>query len=85
MQFVRVLIVWDLALPLNYNVLVERKGFVFFSDIKYENLPDFCSQCKRACHVMQVCKMLRSIPSTHKSQGPSIHKPGSKPPNVFID
>ncbi|XP_058776777.1 uncharacterized protein LOC131651127 [Vicia villosa] len=49
----------DLSLPLNQNVLVEREGFAFFSDIEYEKLPAFCNHCRKAGHLVQDCKVLR--------------------------
>lgn len=58
-QFIRVLIDMDLTQPINYNVLVERECFAFFSDIEYENLPDFCSHCKKTSHDVQHCKLLK--------------------------
>ncbi|XP_058741656.1 uncharacterized protein LOC131614044 [Vicia villosa] len=48
----------DLSMPLNHNVLVEREGFTFFSDIEYESLPTFCGHCRKTGHVVQECKML---------------------------
>jgi hypothetical protein len=36
--------------------LVERKGFAFFVDIEYENLPDFCSECHIIGHHVDNCK-----------------------------
>lgn len=38
------------------KVLVERKGFAFFVDIEYENLPDFCDYCKCTGHYSDICK-----------------------------
>ncbi|CAK8568961.1 unnamed protein product [Lathyrus sativus] len=49
----------DLTQPINHNFLVERKGFAFSSDIEYENLPDFCSHCKKIGHDVQYCKQLK--------------------------
>jgi hypothetical protein len=55
-QFARVLIDMDLSQPLRYKVLVERKGFAFFIDIEYENVPDFCSECQIIGHHIDNCK-----------------------------
>jgi hypothetical protein len=55
-QFARVLIDMDLSQPLRYKVLVERKGFAFFIDIEYENVPDFCSECQIIGHHVDSCK-----------------------------
>ncbi|XP_058783725.1 uncharacterized protein LOC131658450 [Vicia villosa] len=68
-KFVRVLIDMDLTRTLNHNVLVEREGFTFFSDIEYENLPEFYSHCRKTGHVVQNCKMLRS-PNNHSAPNP---------------
>jgi hypothetical protein len=55
-QYARVLVDMDLSQTLRYNVLVERKGFAFFVDIEYENLPDFCSECHIIGHHVDNCK-----------------------------
>lgn len=57
-HFVRVFIDMGLFLPLNHNILVEREGFSFFSNIEYENLLVFCRHCRKTGHVVQDCKML---------------------------
>ncbi|XP_058767195.1 uncharacterized protein LOC131640837 [Vicia villosa] len=73
-QFVRVLIDMDLTRTLNHNVLVEREGFAFFSDIEYENLPEFCTHCRKSGHVVQNCKLLRPPMNSHapKPQEPAL-------------
>jgi len=38
------------------KVLVERKGFAFFVEFEYENMPDFCSYCKKIGHYVDICK-----------------------------
>lgn len=40
-QYARVLVDIDLTQTLRYSLLVERKGFAFYVDLEYENLPDF--------------------------------------------
>jgi hypothetical protein len=60
-QFVRVLVDMDLSQTLRDKVLVERKGFAFFVELDYENLPDFCSNCKILGHNMHNCKKLISL------------------------
>jgi hypothetical protein len=60
-QFVRVLVDMDLSQTLRYQVLVERKGFAFFVDIDYENLPLFCSNCKIIGHHVGVCKKMNLV------------------------
>ncbi|XP_058746952.1 uncharacterized protein LOC131619931 [Vicia villosa] len=82
-HFVRVLIDMDLSSPLNHNVLVEREGFAFFADIEYENLPEFCSHCKKQGHSVHDCKLLRKHDnnSTSKTHDP-LPKLVSKPSTV---
>lgn len=48
----------DLSAQRTYNVLVERQGYAFFVDIKYENVPDFCSHCNTIGHSLDACKKL---------------------------
>ncbi|MCH93321.1 hypothetical protein A2U01_0014270, partial [Trifolium medium] len=60
-QFVRVLVDMDLSQTLRDNVLVERKGFAFFVDLDYENLPQFCSNCKVIGHHVGICKKLNIV------------------------
>jgi hypothetical protein len=55
-QFARVLVDMDLSQPLRYKVLVERKGFAFFVEIEYENIPDFCNVCQIIGHHVDNCK-----------------------------
>jgi hypothetical protein len=55
-QFARVLVDIDLCQPLRYKVLVERKGFAFFVEIEYENVPDFCDACHAIGHHVEICK-----------------------------
>ncbi|MCH81737.1 DUF4283 domain protein [Trifolium medium] len=60
-QFVRVLVDMDLSQTLRHKVLVERKGFAFFVDLDYENLPHFCSHCKVIGHHVGICKKLNYV------------------------
>jgi hypothetical protein len=55
-QFARVLVDMDLSQPLRYKVLVERKGFAFFVELEYENVPDFCNACQLIGHHVDNCK-----------------------------
>ncbi|XP_058762536.1 uncharacterized protein LOC131635916 [Vicia villosa] len=86
-QFVRVLIDMDLSLPLNHNVLVEREGFAFFSDIEYENLPALCSHCRKTGHIVQECKMLGLNFSSgiQKNLETKNQKPGTIPPETVAN
>ena len=54
-HFVRVLVDIDLTKELKYEVLVERKGYAFFVEFEYENLPKFCDFCNMIGHNIQVC------------------------------
>jgi hypothetical protein len=58
-QYARVLVDMDLTQTLRYKVLVERKGYAFFVDLDYENLPEFCDHCKMIGHNVDVCKKLQ--------------------------
>ncbi|XP_058742479.1 uncharacterized protein LOC131614970 [Vicia villosa] len=78
-HFVRVLIDMDLSSPLNHNVLVEREGFAFFADIEYENLPEFCSHCKKQGHSVHDCKLLRKQDINSSSKSQETLKPVLKP------
>jgi hypothetical protein len=55
-HFVRVLVDLDISNELSYKILVERKGFAFFVELEYENLPDYCSYCKNIGHHFENCK-----------------------------
>jgi hypothetical protein len=59
-QYARVLVDLDLSQALRYSVLVERKGFAFFVDLDYENLPDFCTHCNMIGHYVENCKNLQA-------------------------
>jgi len=57
-QFVRVLIDMDVSQTIRHKLLVERKGYAFFIDVEYENLPDYCTNCKTVGHYLEICKRL---------------------------
>lgn len=61
-QFVRILVDMDVTQTLRYKVLVERVGFAFYVDLEYENLPDYCTNCKKIGHYLEICKNLHSEP-----------------------
>lgn len=46
----------DITQDLKYEVLVERKGYAFFVEFEYENLPDFCGYCKTIGHNASFCR-----------------------------
>ena len=66
-HYARVLVDVDLSTDLRYMVLVERKGYAFFVDLEYENLPDFCAYCKIPGHHIDICKK-RNMGNTNKAQ-----------------
>lgn len=55
-HFARVLVDMDLSKDLKYKVLVERKGFAFFVELGYDNLPAFCNYCKITGHSLDKCR-----------------------------
>jgi len=57
-QYARVLVDLDVTQELRYKVLVERKGYAFFVDLDFENIPDFCTNCRKIGHHINVCKSL---------------------------
>jgi hypothetical protein len=57
-QYARVLVDMDLSQTLRHKVLVERKGFAFFVELEFENLPHFCSNCNVIGHHVGNCKKL---------------------------
>jgi hypothetical protein len=69
-HYARVLVDIDLANELRYRVLVERKGYAFFVDLEYENLPDFCAYCKIPGHHVDICKKrkMANADKVHKEQ-----------------
>jgi len=60
-HYVRVMVDIDLTQELRYKVLVERKGYAFFVEMEYENLPDYCTFCKCTGHYYEICK--RRVPN----------------------
>lgn len=59
-QFARVLVDMDITQELRYKVLVERKGFAFFVDLDYENMPGFCTHCRKVGHYVENCRVLNN-------------------------
>jgi len=60
-QYARVLVDIDISQPLRYKVLVERKGYAFFVDLEYENIPAYCVHCKMIGHDIDICKKLHPV------------------------
>lgn len=67
-HFARVLIDIDLSKELRYEVLVERKGYAFFVELEYENVPEFCAYCRAVGHHVSVCRKAgnRNNDGTHQ-------------------
>lgn len=55
-HYAKVLIDMNLNETLCYKILIERKGYAFFVDIEYENLPYFCTYFKCTGHYFDICK-----------------------------
>ncbi|MCH87332.1 hypothetical protein A2U01_0008200, partial [Trifolium medium] len=84
-QFVRVLVDMDLSQTLRDKVLVERKGFAFFVDLDYENLPHFCSNCKVIGHHVGICKKLIYVEEENNDKDArEIRKPVKETNKVFV-
>jgi hypothetical protein len=58
-HYARVLVDLDISQTPRYQVLVERKGYAFFVDLEYENLPEFCSHCNMIGHYVEICKKVQ--------------------------
>jgi hypothetical protein len=84
-QFARVLVDMDLSQPLRYKVLVERKGFAFFVEIEYENVPDFCDACHVIGHHVEVCKRWnRDEGAKPDKENTTKKKPTGEPKQVYV-
>lgn len=57
-HYARVLVDMNFSQELVHRILVERKGYAFYVDIEYENLPDFCTNCQCTGHYVEICKRL---------------------------
>lgn len=57
-HYVRVLVDLEMTKELCYKILMERKGFAFFLELEYENLPQFCSNCNMIGHSINNCKRI---------------------------
>jgi hypothetical protein len=55
-HFVRIFVDIDLTSKFKYKVLVEIKGYVFFVELDYDNLQDFCSNCRIIGHNIKKCR-----------------------------
>jgi hypothetical protein len=67
-HFARVLVDMDISQAPLYQVLVERKGYAFFVDLEYENLPEFCTHCNIIGHYVEICKKLQGKVNQEENQ-----------------
>jgi hypothetical protein len=77
-HFVRVLIDIDLSKELRYEVLVERKGYAFFVELEYENVPEFCDYSKAVGHHVSVCRKAGKRSNDDKHQESNKGEPAEK-------
>lgn len=70
-QFVRVLVDMDVTRDLRYKVLVERGGFKCLVELAYENLPNFCTHCKKIGHYVDICKNLNKDKARETEEAPN--------------
>jgi len=73
-QYVRILVDMDVSQPLRNKILVERKGFTFFVELSYENLPDYCTHCNRIGHYIDICKNVRKDENIEQGKEPAKKK-----------
>jgi hypothetical protein len=45
----------DVTQEPRYKVLVERKGYAFFVELDYENVLDYCTNCRKIGHHLEIC------------------------------
>lgn len=84
-QYARVLIDMDISQTIRYKLLVERKGFAFFIDVDYENIPDYCSNCKAIGHYVEICKkLMHNDEVVQQQEMPARNKQQSKPDQVYV-
>jgi hypothetical protein len=78
-QYARILVDMDVSQPLRSKVLVERKGYAFFVEVSYENLPDFCTHCRKIGHYVEICNNIRREDNEEQIKAPAKKK---KPTNT---
>jgi hypothetical protein len=54
-HYARVLVEIDLSKKLYHQILVQREGYSFPVDLKFEKLPSFCSFCQCIGHTLEEC------------------------------
>jgi hypothetical protein len=85
-QFARVLVDMDLSQPLRFKVLVERKGFAFFVELEYENVPDFCNNCQVIGHHVDNCRRWNMIDDMRNIDKDIVSKkkPAVIPKKIYV-
>jgi hypothetical protein len=71
----------DLTQQSCYKVIVERKGFTFYVELKYENLPDYCTHCNIIDHHLDNCKQVKKQVNDQTDKEPIVKKKVNKPHN----
>jgi flagellar biosynthesis/type III secretory pathway chaperone len=59
-HLVCVLVDVDLAKQLRYKILAERKGFAFFVEVNYENIPYLNNHCQCIGHNIESCRRIKA-------------------------
>jgi len=83
-HFARVLVDMDVSQEPRYKVLVERKDYAFFVDFEFENMPDFCSYCKKVGHYVDICKHANKPLETNNMEKQTKSKHNSKSEYVVM-
>lgn len=73
-QYVRVLVDMDLQQRLCYKILVDKKGFTFYVELKYENLPYYCTQCNIIGHYLDNYKKVNKQVDDETDKEPIVKK-----------
>lgn len=81
-QYARVLVEIDLTQALRYKILVERKGYVFYVDLDYENVPDYCTYCRNIGHHVDFCK--KWYPGRETRQEKEQQRSFKEPKQIFV-
>lgn len=73
-HYVRVLVDLNLTQKIRNRILVERKGYAFFVDVEYENLPDYCTFCKCTGHYLEICNRNKDLKKDAHVKDQSVGK-----------
>ena len=63
---------------MRYKILVERKGYAFYVDLEYENVPEYCTYCRTIRHHVDLGK--RCYPEPRKEK----RKHTKEPEKTFV-